>query len=369
MTLKNNALAPILVAIVSFSAAADNQPLRFEQACASGPSLSIAAVGDIIPHQALQNAALGYRGGFRDVWSPVANLLSRADVTYGNLEGPAANGLPLTDRQMIFNFSPRVLSDLLAGGFDVISTANNHSMDRGSEGANRTVENAERAGLPQTGLRRRGDDRTPWHTITREGGFTLAWIACTYGTNGMPDPHRQALNCYSQTSTIEREINELSSDSRIDAVIVTPHWGTERASSPGSREKALARRFFQAGALAVLGSHPHVLQTWEKVVVNGRERFVAYSLGNFVSNQLYYGVAQRTGTILYLGLTRTREGTVVNGVKHTPTYGKRDPFRVYAYDRLSSSERSQVLGHTRRYMSAQNELGSEDHLVTNPECR
>jgi poly-gamma-glutamate synthesis protein (capsule biosynthesis protein) len=270
---------------------------------------------------------------------------------------------------MVFNFNPRVLSDLVQSGFDVISTANNHAMDRGPLGVDRTVEGAERAGLPQTGMRRRDDTRSPWHTITREGGFTLAWIACTYGTNGMPDPNRQVLNCYSQTGVMEREINELANDSRIDAVIVTPHWGTEGSSSPGSREKALARRFFQAGALAVIGAHPHVLQTWEKVVVGGRERFVAYSTGNFLSNQLYYGTPQRTGTILYLGLTRTRDGTVINGVKHTPTYMKRDPFRVYAYDRISASERSSVLSHVRGLMSSENELGSGDRLVTNPECR
>jgi len=99
--------------------------------------------------------------------------------------------------------------------------------------------------------------------------------------------------------------------------VVTPHWGEEYTANPSRDQRDLAHRFLDAGATLVLGSHPHVLQPWEKhVTPDGRETFVIFSLGNFVSGQAQ--VARRSTILLYVGLTKTAEGIAVNGVSYVP---------------------------------------------------
>jgi hypothetical protein len=100
-------------------------------------------------------------------------------------------------------------------------------------------------------------------------------------------------------------------------VIVTPHWGDEYVANPNRKQRDLAKRFVDAGALLVIGSHPHVLQPWETITAaDGRQGFVIYSLGNFVSGQTH--LARRSSMLLYVGLTRSAQGVVVNGVSYVP---------------------------------------------------
>ena len=175
----------------------------------------------------------------------------------------AVYGAPL--KSLSFNFHPSVVGDLKSVGFDVISTANNHSMDRGQLGVDRTIEAFREYKLPFTGTRKRGESPKRWSTITKARGMSIAWLACSFSTNGLPDRKKQVLHCYRQTDEILSEIKALSADPKIDAVFLTPHWGEENWHRPGARQKKLGRQAIEAGALAVFGAHPHVLQPWEKV--------------------------------------------------------------------------------------------------------
>jgi poly-gamma-glutamate capsule biosynthesis protein CapA/YwtB (metallophosphatase superfamily) len=212
-----------------------------------------------------------------------------------------------------------LLAALKGSGIDVVSTANNHSLDRLALGADRTLDALDEAGLKHTGTRRKGSQE-PWHAITEKEGFRIAWIACTFDTTwDLPDRLHQVLNCYRDTAVIEKLIADLLTQApTVDAVIVTPHWGIENATEPTPRDRALAHRFLEAGALAVIGSHPHVLQPWEKYVTqkDHRETFILNSLGNFVSGQT--GLHQRTTILLNLGLVRQQGRVVISGVTYVP---------------------------------------------------
>ncbi len=331
-------------------------PVSFTNECAAGPRTTIAAVGDVLLHGPLQQQAIARAssGRFTTLWEPVKDLLAAADVTYANFEGPTAKGVSAAGRAVTdpgfkfdgvvyssypqFNYHGSLAEDLLASGFDVVSTANNHSLDRRQLGADRTVDRLEEVGLPFTGTRHRERMSAPWYAITNEGGFRLAWIACTYGTNGLPDPQQQVLGCWEDEAELKREIATLEATPGIDAVIVTPHWGEEYTANPSKAQRDLAKRLLDAGATVVLGSHPHVLQPWEKYkTADGRETFVIYSLGNFVSNQQQ--LARRSTMILYVGLTRTSAGVVINGVSYVPMImNNRDGVRaVEAIDRAGGS--------------------------------
>ena len=318
-------IASLLVFFI-FSSAAGGQALHFGDGCASGERITIAAVGDLLFHSSLQRQALARGSDFRAFWQPVAHIFARADLVYGNLEGPAARAVGIGGREvadpgrvldgriyvahipvLVFNFHPSVVADLKAGGFHVISTANNHAADRGPLGIERTIDAFEAAGLPFTGTRKRGETERPWSVATRAKGINVAWLACTFSVNGMPDPHRQVLGCYSQRAEVLDEIKRLADDPDVDAVVLTPHWGVENSHVPLPQDRRLAREAIDAGATAVIGTHPHVLQPWEKhAAPDGREGLIIYSTGNFISNQRHIG--QRSGIIALIELVKTEAG-------------------------------------------------------------
>src|SRR5262249_10247298 len=150
----------------------------------------------------------------------------RADVTYANLEGPAAHGVnsggkdvpdpgPVFDNYVytsypMFNYHPSIAQDLKTTGVDIVSTANNHAMDRGRLGADRTVEALDQAKLAYSGPHSTPQPARPIFTFTEYDAFRLAWIACSWGTNGLPDPANQVLNCFDDTPTIEAKVTELA---------------------------------------------------------------------------------------------------------------------------------------------------------------
>ena len=292
--------------------------ITFKNACEPGTNITIAAVGDLLFHKKLLLQAFRKGGNFKKFWAPVQHILKTADLTYGNLEGPAAKGLAAGGRRVrdpgrrvdyrvygyrlpnvSFNYHPSVIDDLKQSGFDIISTANNHAMDRGRPGIDQTIDNFEKVGLKFTGTRKQNDDDRPWSTVTTAKDISIAWLACTYSTNGLPDKKKQILRCYLDKAEILAEIKHLSGREDIHAVILTPHWGNENSHHPNRRQKTLAREAIDAGAAAVIGTHAHVLQPWEKhQTEDGREGLIIYSTGNFISNQRR--LPQRTGIIAML---------------------------------------------------------------------
>jgi hypothetical protein len=296
--------------------------IRFARPLRPDQTITIAAVGDVLLHDRLQKLAATQPGGYGDFWADVVDILKAADVTFGNLEGPAArdvaaNGKAVKTPVMTrydghvyggypqFNYHPDVAKALKAAGFDVIQTANNHAMDRHALGADRTIEALGSAGLVMTGTRHRHWKTQTWYAITpvKKNGktYNIAWLACAYGTNDIRDKYHQVLNCYRDRHEVLKTVSALSLRPDVHAIILTPHWGQEYRHKPDKKQVALAHDALEAGATAVLGGHPHVMQPWERYVTkDGREGLIVYSLGNFVSNQI--GVPRRTSVIALLGL-------------------------------------------------------------------
>jgi len=345
--------------------ACDGEPmLRFVSETVPDSEIVIAFVGDVLLHGSLQRQAFAHPEGFRSLWAEVEDILQGADLAYANLEGPIAEGVDKVgglaaapvDRfddwvyssYPMFNYHPALAPALRAAGIDVVSTANNHSLDRFAVGADRTLLAVQAAGLAYTGTRPSDRPDAPWHAVTRSGDHSIAWLACTYGTNGIPDHAGQVLLCFEQQDEVLDTIARLSADPAIDAVILTPHWGNEYWHDPTDQQRALARAAISAGAAAVVGSHPHVVQPWERhVTAGGREGFVLYSLGNFVSGQRE--LPRRTSIILLLGLAETPDGGLtVAGARYIPIRfnfqgGNGRPLTVQALDRLGAGADSLAL--------------------------
>jgi len=212
-----------------------------------------------------------------------------------------------------FNFNDRLAKDLATDGIDVVSTANNHAMDRCNRGINRTLSSLRAAGIRWTGTRQMVT--SPWHASTNAKGITVAWLGCT--SAGSPLQKEWNANSFAvlscdNTNAITKMVKELKKSH--DAVVVLPHWGKEYASEHESSQKDQAHAWLEAGALAVIGNHPHVTQQSEAYLTrNGRKTLIAYSLGNFVSHQGWRTVgvtpkgelAKRSSPFVLLGLKKT----------------------------------------------------------------
>jgi len=314
--------------------------ITFSNACTAGKRITIVGIGDLLFHPPLEQEALTPAGSYRAFWKPVEGVLAGADLTYGNFEGTTAEGIttqlefvkdpgrdwnnrvysaPLS--QLLFNYHPSIVGDLKASGFSIVSTANTHSLDRGPIGIERTISNLTKGGVAITGTRLRNAKETPFSTVTTVKGLNVAWLACTYATNLFVDQFAQVLYCFEQRDQVLNEIRRLAASPLIDAIILTPHWGIEGSPEPEQRQRDLARDAIEAGATAVIGTHVHVLQPWDKLTASdGREGLVVYSTGNFISGQ--HHPAQRLGAMVVMELAKEPGATKarVTAAGYVPTW-------------------------------------------------
>ena len=330
-------------------------PISFRHACTEGQRVKIAAVGDLLFHNALQIKALAVGGSYRQFWGPVAQVLVEASVVYGNLEGTVAEGVAfrtrlvvdpgrtvrtavygVPDQKLNFNYHASLVDDLVASGFKVVSTANNHALDRGGVGVDRTLAALRQKGLGVTGTRASDDLTGEMSAMVRAHGTTVAFLACTAFTN-WPDEHGQVLGCYHQRDEVLAAIRKLASNPIVDAVVLTPHWGIEGTHTPEDRQRLLAREAVEAGATVIVGTHPHVLQPWEKITADdGREALVIYSTGNFISGMT--ALEARHGIIAMISLVKIRGGKMhLAAAQYVQTFVSAAPWYRVAEDRGASA--------------------------------
>lgn len=308
--------------------------------CDSRDSVILSFVGDLLLHEPLLRQGFSEPSGFRSLWRDVEESITgpEIDISYANLEGPIAPGVTRSGQLQqhfrqeydgevfsdfpLFNYPARLADDLKDSGFDIVSTSNNHSLDRRAIGADLTIRELDRVQLPFTGTRESTGATRPWHRVLTSKGLRIAFVGCAEMTNGIPNRRSQVLHCFSRggdlSGELNRELQALRADSSIDLIVVTPHWGEEYEHSPRMHQILGARRMVDAGADLVVGAHPHVVQPWQKIIsTDGREALVLYSLGNFVSGQ---GILERRASIsLHVAVGRGRSGRgVVQAVSATP---------------------------------------------------
>ena len=237
--------------------------------------LTLAAVGDI--NLGDGPGAYMRRYGYRYPWRRVAPTLRAADIAFGNLECAVSRRGSPVPKQFNFRGPPAALRRVARfAGFDVLNLANNHSGDYGRAAFLDTLRFTRGLGMTPVGggINRRRALRP--RVVTRHGlrvafvGFSDRLPLSFYATRSRPGI------AFASTPFIRRAVRRARR--RADVVVATFHWGDERHHTPNARQRLFARAALRAGAHAVIGAHPHVLQPR---VRRGR-RIVAYSLGNFV---------------------------------------------------------------------------------------
>jgi len=284
------------------------------------------AVGDIMVHQEQLEAAWDNKRGtydFAPFFAKVSPVLRQADWVLGNLETTLSGKEARYTGYPEFNSPETLAVALKQAGFTAVTTANNHSLDRREAGVLRTIEHLDRAGLAHTGTFRSAAQRND-PLLLKKGDITLAVLAYTYGTNGIPIPKgKPYLVNVIDSRLIHRDIVRARSLGA-DFVAVALHFGAEYQRMPNASQRAIVDTCLKVGADLILGSHPHVVQPMERRTVTladggTRTGLVAYSLGNFISAQRreYKDV----GAILSVTLTKKANGqTAVEQAAIIPTY-------------------------------------------------
>lgn len=276
----------------------DPAAIPARNACEGRTRVSLAVVGDVLLHRPL--AWRGYARGFHTLWGNIVPYFRAADIAIANLEGPVAPGLTRDGRRVAdpgpvfddlvyteyprFNYHPVLVDALREAGIGLVTTANNHALDRGPAGLTATMDTLDARDLPFTGTIRAGAPRDFARRLPTALG-EIAFIGCTYGTNGVPDPHAQVLLCHAQRAELLGAVRDHGARPGTAGVVVLPHWGVEYSHQPTAGQRALARDLVAAGALAVIGTHPHVAQPVEWQDGPAGQALVAYSTGNFLAGQ------------------------------------------------------------------------------------
>ncbi|MCL1995863.1 MAG: AmmeMemoRadiSam system protein B [Defluviitaleaceae bacterium] len=258
--------------------------------------VQLSFVGDIMLHERqMQNlGSEGVASSFFYSFYHVSHLLQEADLAIGNLE-TVLGGFFMDSSH--YSFFPRFSAPdpfayaLFYAGFDILTTANNHSLDQGVGGLTRTIDTLESIGIANVGTYRTREERDSI-LVKEVSGIRFSFLAYTFGTNMqyLPNDQDYLLNILNRT-VIKNDIQKAREVS--DFVVVLPHMGYEYELAVRDSIKDWAMFFVEAGADIVIKNHPHVVQPMGFVTVldyaNGetkeRTAFVAYSLGNFISSQ------------------------------------------------------------------------------------
>jgi poly-gamma-glutamate synthesis protein (capsule biosynthesis protein) len=263
----------------------------------SGGVVRLGFAGDV--HFALRTAER-LANDPKTVFGPAAKDLSAPDLTMVNLETAISVGGTPEAKNFTFQAPPSAFTALKAAGIDLVSMANNHSADYGSEGLAQTLEAIKRTRFPVVGLGPNADAAyAPYYTEVN--GVRLAFIAAH-------QVREETLANFTATSTSPGVASAYSerlplavraAKAKADAVIVYLHWGTEYVHCPNTDQVGLADRLAAEGAAAVVGTHAHGLQGagWRK---DGT--YVAYGLGNYLWWMSFGGGRDDSG-VLTLTLT------------------------------------------------------------------
>jgi poly-gamma-glutamate capsule biosynthesis protein CapA/YwtB (metallophosphatase superfamily) len=285
--------------------------------------ITINLVGDLMCHLPQTNNAKLPNGDydFNPSFEYIKPYLQDADITIGNLETTFAGTTQPYAGYPAFNSPDAYCKAIKEAGFDFLVTANNHSMDTREDGLLRTIDVIKKNGLGYAGtyLNQRDHDSIRILTIK---GIKLGILNYTYGTNGAypHTDHKYMLNVI-DSSGITSAV-KMAKQNGADIVLVFYHMGLENITEPTQAQKDAVRFALDAGATLVIGAHPHVVGPTKTLYSNAINdtAFVAYSLGNFLSNQ--YWRYTDAGVILKLTIQKnmTKNTTSFKRASYMPTW-------------------------------------------------
>ena len=322
--------------------------------------INLVATGDIMCHTTNFNAAYDPSTktyDFTPVFKNVAKYITKADIAIGNLETTFAGADRGYTGYPTFN-SPEALGQAIKNiGIDVLSTANNHSLDKRYAGVESTLNTLDELGIAHTGTARSQEEQDTI-LVKDVNGVKIAFISFTYGTNGIPvEAGREyCVNLYEDEQLLLRQL-ALAKEQNPDIICASMHWGDEYSQKQNEDQQDLANYLFKHGVDIIIGNHAHVVEPMEKKTITmddgtQKEVFVVYALGNFVSGQ----TIEHTKSTAILDMQLRKNGSTgkmsIDSVNYIP---------VYCYDKGGARQDRYELIDIRSAM-AEYESGNKENI-------
>lgn len=305
----------------------------------------IGGIGDILIHDWVYEDAQTNDGyDFDPAFEPVHELLQRPDFLIANQESiPGGEEIGISNYPR-FNSPYEIVDALMNAGVDMVTNANNHTLDRGEAAILSAISYYEENNLPYTGMFKSPEDKNEIR-IMPVNGISLAVLSYATHLNGIPIPQgKDYLVNMLEPEKILADI-EVARE-KADIVLLALHWGDEYVRYPNEIQKQLADQFIKAGADIIFGHHSHVLQPIEWIErEDGSKGIVIYSLGNFLSGQIrnYKDI----GGLVEVKIKKEQnhEGSIstVDSVDFQPTFSSSIQFRNY---RVYPLDEARELGFT-----------------------
>lgn len=228
----------------------------------------------------------GDGAAFDFLYDNVRNVIAESDIAVINQETPLIEDPALYGDYPRFGTPVQVGEAIVNAGFDVVTCATNHALDRGIEGVNTTKNFFTDNHIRCLGIQAEEDrDYHPYEILIRNG-VRFALLNYTYGTNGirLPEENPHMVHLLEDEDKITDDIKRAKAES--DFVIVFVHWGTEYAEAPDEFQRKWTQVFAGNKVDVVIGTHPHAIQPYELLRdEEGHETLVYYSIGNYISAQ------------------------------------------------------------------------------------
>lgn len=285
--------------------------------------IKLIATGDVMAHMGNIRAAKVASGyDFAQFFgSEVVALLKSGDLVIGNLETRLAGADRGYSGYPAFNAPDDLARDLKNIGFNFLTTANNHVLDRGCTGIIATNKLLTKSGFNHTGSFA-AEEAARNISVEEIKGIRVAMLAYTYGTNGirLPKGHGYMVN-YLETAKVISDIKKACSIS--DFIVVCVHWGDEYSLKENKQQIELAKQMHAAGADLIIGHHPHVVQGSSVSEAGDNQKsgkkVVAYSLGNFISGQSRRNTDEGEILIANIKKDKTDDRAIITSFSLEPT--------------------------------------------------
>ena len=318
-------------------------------------------VGDALIHYGIYHDAQQADGSYNFVpmLEYMKPIVSKYDIAYYNQEtilGGDHLGISSYPR---FNTPQSEGDAFLDAGFNMVSLASNHTMDKGEQGVLNSVNYwKSKKNVAYSGQWSSFEDRAEQIAKVYEvNGIKYGYISYTTWTNGLETPAgKEYLNNVYSNEKAAADIATLKD--KVDFIIVAMHWGTEYSFGVNAKQDEIAKYLSGLGVDLIIGAHPHVVESCE--YINENKTFVIYSLGNFISDQ--GDIDNLTGLAMEVTLKKivNPDDTVIKSVESPKaellyTKDKRD-FRVIPYPQLNDSILPGYQNYYNKYKAVVNEF-------------
>lgn len=307
---------------------------------------TIVSFGDALCHKPVDNAAYDNETGtydFSPMFKYVEKYFQNSTINIGNCESPMAGAEKGYSGYPTFNAPEHLAVDLKELGVDIMTTANNHSLDKGYSGLSSTLDFLDDAEIAHVGTARTEEEQNNILFMDLNG-IRTAFLAYTYGTNGIPVPKDKefCVNLIDE-DLILKQINQAKEEGA-ELIVTSMHWGLEYQTTENAEQDKLAEFLIKNDVQIILGSHPHVLQPMKMLKVEAdegeeKEGLVIFSQGNFFSNQTKENT--KNTAIFKIEVKKSGEtGEVtVEKVTYAPIYvNRKEPGTKDRYELLDLNE-------------------------------